>query len=94
MDFGLSMEEYEPDEYVPSAPRVTAATPVSSYLSNLPGPRSPAGGSSLTWHITFFPPANNVESVFHVFKNIKNVTCLAFLTHSDDSEICTCIRKE
>ena len=35
MDFGLTMEEYEPESYVPSAPRVSH-TPIASSLSNLP----------------------------------------------------------
>merc|ERR1712224_735732 len=42
MDFGLTMEEYEPESYVPSAPRVSHTPIVSSLsksLSNLPARR-------------------------------------------------------
>jgi hypothetical protein len=39
MDFGMTMEEYEPESYVPSAPRVTGHTPISSSFTNLPARR-------------------------------------------------------
>lgn len=65
MDFGLTMEEYEPDEYVPSAPRVTAATPVSSYLSNLPGPRRMSDEEFLGSNFTGSPRLQSALQQLH-----------------------------